>query len=103
MNEYQIKAGRTLIYAPGFPLTDNEIMLTWMGLGLSGESGEVNDLLKKAIYHRKGLDRDELIKELGDVLWYVAAICSLLDVDMDMVMEGNIDKLLERYPEGWVC
>lgn len=70
-------------------------------LGLSGESGEVADMIKKYIFHGHDLDRDELIKELGDVCWYVALLCEAIDVDLDDVMIRNIEKLKKRYPEGF--
>lgn len=70
-------------------------------LGLSGEVGEFNDMVKKSIFHEKGLDIDHAKKELGDVLWYVAMICFSFGWDMDEVMQMNIDKLKARYPEGF--
>lgn len=70
-------------------------------LGLTGESGEVSDMIKKHIFHGHDLDRDELIKELGDVCWYVALLCNAIGVSLDEVMTRNIDKLRERYPEGF--
>ena len=100
-DEYQKLASRTLIDKPDATYTDDEIMLVWNALGLAGEAGEVADTIKKAVFHRHTLDRDELIKELGDVLWYVAALCTKLDVPMSEVMERNIEKLKARYPDGY--
>ena len=76
-------------------------MISWNALGLVGEAGEVADLVKKGIYHQHGLDRDKLIKEIGDVQWYVAALCSTLGVTLEHVMARNIEKLQARYPEGY--
>jgi NTP pyrophosphatase (non-canonical NTP hydrolase) len=70
-------------------------------LGLTGEAGEVADLVKKHIYHGHKLDVDKLVKELGDVLWYIAQACYALQVPMDDVAMKNIEKLLERYPVGF--
>ncbi len=70
-------------------------------LGLTGEAGEVSDMIKKHIFHGHDLDRDELIKELGDVCWYVALLCTAIDVDLSDVMTRNINKLKMRYPEGF--
>lgn len=70
-------------------------------LGLSGEVGEFNDMLKKCIFHEKTLDIDHAKKELGDVLWYIAMICFSFGWDMDEVMQMNIDKLKARYPDGF--
>ena len=100
-NEYQLAAGRTLIGGPDATYTSADLMLVWNALGLAGEAGEVADTIKKAVFHQHGLNRGELIKELGDVLWYVAALCSKLDVPLSEVMERNIAKLKQRYPDGY--
>lgn len=70
-------------------------------LGLTGEAGEVADLVKKEIFHEKGIDLEHLQKELGDVMWYIAMICDSCGLDMECVMETNIEKLKARYPEGF--
>ena len=62
-------------------------------MGLNGESGEVIDLVKKHLFHGHELDVEKLIKELGDVMWYIAEVCTSLDVSMSEVMEKNIVKL----------
>lgn len=67
-------------------------------LGLTGEAGEVADLVKKHIYHGHPLDKDKIVKELGDVLWYIAQACHAINVPMDVVALKNIEKLLARYP-----
>lgn len=100
-DEYQKLASRTLIDEPDAEYTGHEIMLVWNAIGLAGEAGEVADTIKKAVFHQHGLNRDELIKELGDVLWYTAALCTNLGVPMSEVMERNITKLKKRYPDGY--
>jgi NTP pyrophosphatase (non-canonical NTP hydrolase) len=100
-DEYQQLAGRTLIDGPDAEYTPTEIMLVWNALGLAGEAGEVADIIKKSVFHRHDLNREALIKELGDVLWYVAALCSKLGVSLDEVMQLNIAKLKARYPDGY--
>ena len=70
-------------------------------LGLTGEAGEVADQIKKTIFHGHDLDRDGLIKELGDVCWYLALLCHAIDVPLEEVMIRNIEKLKKRYPEGF--
>jgi len=100
-DEYQEKAGRTSIEKPGFQLGDKETMISWNALGLAGEAGEVADLIKKGIYHERGLDHDKLKKELGDVLWYVAALSRDLGFTLSEIMTTNIEKLKARFPEGY--
>ena len=70
-------------------------------LGLSGEVGEFNDMIKKWIFHEKPLDEDHAKKEIGDVMWYVAMMCYSFGWDMDEILQMNIDKLKSRYPEGF--
>lgn len=103
LSDYQTQAGRTLIDGPDAEYTPAEIMLVWNALGLAGEAGEVADTIKKAVFHRHGLDQDKLVKELGDVLWYLAALASKLGVSLDEVAERNIAKLKERCPTPEVC
>ena len=82
----------------GLPTRD---MLSCVGLGLAGEAGEVVDHLKKHLHHGHELDRDKLVKEAGDVLWYLAALATLLGVDLSEVAQRNVDKLIRRYPQGF--
>lgn len=70
-------------------------------LGLTGEAGEVSDLVKKGIFHEKGIDLEHLKKELGDCAWYLAMICDACGFTLDDVMQTNIDKLKARYPQGF--
>jgi NTP pyrophosphatase (non-canonical NTP hydrolase) len=100
-SDYQTKAARTLIAEPDHPFTGNEQMLMWCALGLGGEAGEVLDHLKKGICHQHGIDRLKIKEELGDLMWYVAGIATLLDISLDAVMSSNIAKLEYRYPNGY--
>lgn len=70
-------------------------------LGLSGEAGELNDIVKKWIFHKKPLDREHMKKEIGDVCWYIADICHSMGFDLGEIFQMNIDKLKARYPEGF--
>ena len=70
-------------------------------LGLSGEVGELNDMIKKWIYHEKDLDLEHAKKELGDVMWYVAMMCHSFGWELDEILQMNVDKLKARYPEGF--
>ena len=96
-SEYQELAARTMS-----PDILNENMdLACHAMGLSGEAGEVTDYLKKCIFHGHKFDKDILVKELGDVMWYIAALCTTEGVTLEEVMEKNIEKLLIRYPKGF--
>jgi NTP pyrophosphatase (non-canonical NTP hydrolase) len=79
----------------------SEKVLTYTALGLTGESGEVAEIVKKAFYHGHPLDREALAKELGDVLWYVAVMAEGLRLSLDQIAQANIAKLKARYPEGF--
>ena len=81
--------------------TAGEITPAIAALGLAGEAGEVADLLKKHLGHGHPLDVDQLRTELGDVLWYIAALCTLYNITLDSVAAANIDKLRKRYPDGF--
>lgn len=77
------------------------IRLLHAGLGLCTEVGEFQDHLKRHIFYNEELDESFLIKELGDILWYVAEACNTLNISMDSVMSANIAKLKARYPDGF--
>ena len=96
VNEYQKLAITTLNNE-----LDKKQILTNAVMGLCGESGEACDIVKKHLFHGHELDREALIKELGDVAWYLAEASEALDVSLDEVFERNIEKLKKRYPEGF--
>ena len=96
VNEYQKKALRTLN-----PDLDKKDILINGVMGLCGESGEAIDLVKKHLAQGHELDKEKIIKELGDVAWYLAEIAYVLDVDLETVLTKNIEKLKNRYPEGF--
>ena len=100
-NEYQRLAARTLIDKPDAIYTHQEIMAVWDAIGLAGEAGEVADHIKKGVFHQHGIDLPKLEKELGDTLWYVAALCTTLGLDLSEIMQANIEKLKLRYPNGY--
>ena len=70
-------------------------------LGLCGESGEVSDMLKKHLFQGHDFKKDDLINELGDVMWYIALICESQHLSMNGIMVRNIDKLEKRYKDGF--
>lgn len=96
LNEYQNLTQRTV----NLNLTYS-MRLATAGLGLSGEAGEVTELIKKHVGHGHDLNREHMKKELGDVLWYVAECAALAGFTLEEVAQANIDKLSARYPEGF--
>lgn len=95
MNEYQALAMRTSSAQTSSDKIENGV------LGLNGEAGEVADLLKKYLYQGHELDRDKMIDEAGDVLWYLAELAAGLGVSLSEIAERNVEKLRRRYPEGF--
>ena len=72
-------------------------------VGISAEGGEFTEIVKKMVFQGKPWNednREHLIIELGDVMWYVAQACMALEIDFDDVIKGNIKKLEKRYPGG---
>ena len=96
INEYQQLAMTTL----NPDLHPKDVLINGV-MGLCGESGEVIDLVKKHLHQGHELDKAKLVKELGDVAWYLAEIAYALDVPLEEVLQGNIEKLKARYPEGF--
>ena len=90
LNEYQKAANRTLL--------GKEQVLTNCALGLSGEAGEVADLVRKYTFQGSDLDKDQLVKELGDVLWYLSQVAQWADIPLEDVAQDNIERLTARYP-----
>ncbi len=95
LNDYQIQAKETAIYPEG---------LNYPILGLAGEAGELCNKYKKILRDKGGeaalLDINEMEKELGDVLWYVAQIATELGVSLETVARVNIMKLGDRKNRG---
>jgi len=73
-------------------------------LGLADEAGEVQSLFKKWIRDQDAdfeqLDKESVVKELGDVLWYVAVVAHDLDISLDAIADKNIEKLRSRMKRG---
>ncbi|MDD3887701.1 MAG: nucleoside triphosphate pyrophosphohydrolase family protein [Patescibacteria group bacterium] len=97
-NDYQKKARRTAIYP------DKGKNFVYPTLGLMGEAGEVAEKMKKVIRDDGGKvnkeKRLEMKKELGDVLWYIASVCSELKLSMEDVAQFNLEKLMSRKKRG---
>lgn len=96
INEYQKLAMRTLN-----PEIDKKELILNASMGLCGESGEVIDLVKKHLFQGHDLDDERLIEELGDVAWYLAEAATALNVNLSEILEKNIKKLENRFPDGF--
>ena len=73
------------------------------GVGLNAEAGEFLEIIKKMIFQGKPWsedNREHLVIELGDAIWYIANACMALEVSFDEVVKLNVEKLKKRYPGG---
>lgn len=100
-NYYQVESTRTRNRYPD-PITIHETELLNYVLGLTGETGELCELIKKQIFHAIRIDRTKIADELGDILWYLTMIIELFHLDLGKIMQHNLDKLQARYPDGFV-
>lgn len=96
MNNYQELAMRTMNKN-----AKKEKQIINAALGLAGESGEVADLIKKWQFQGHELSAEKVKNELGDICWYIALMATALDFTLDEVLQMNIDKLKNRYPDGF--
>lgn len=96
INEYQKLAMRTL----NPDLSRKDVLINSV-MGLCGESGEAIDIVKKWLAQGHELDKAHLIKELGDVAWYLAEAATALDIPLEQILQGNLEKLQSRYPQGF--
>jgi len=96
INEYQKLAMTTL----NPELSHKDVLINGV-MGLCGESGEAIDIVKKWLAQGHELDREKLAKELGDIAWYLAETAYALEIPLEEVFRGNIEKLAKRYPEGF--
>ncbi len=85
-------------------ITDMDAALLSQVFGLVGESGEVAEKFKKLIRDKKGTiseeDKQEILKELGDILWYINSVSNLLGSSLEEVAQKNLDKVLSRKARG---
>ena len=96
VNEYQKQAMALL----NPELTQKDILVNAV-MGLCGESGEAVDIVKKHLFQGHDLNQEALKKELGDIAWYLAEAATALDVPLEEIFQGNLDKLHKRYPNGF--
>jgi NTP pyrophosphatase (non-canonical NTP hydrolase) len=78
-------------------LSPEECHILHMVVGISGEAGELLDAIKKNVIYRKPLDRENVIEEVGDVLFYLTGLCQAVGVTVEECKAENIKKLSKRY------
>jgi NTP pyrophosphatase (non-canonical NTP hydrolase) len=93
--QYQKEVQRTL------PKDFRSRQLANLVIGLNEEAGEVASPLKKHLFHGHPLNLNDVSDEMGDVLWYLFNLATVLEIDMTKVAKRNINKLMERYPNGF--
>ncbi len=91
--EYQERAKETAVYP-------EQHKIYYPALGLSAEIGELNNKIKKRMRDGAVLDKADLAKEIGDVLWYISALCTDLDISLHDAAVQNIEKLKSRKERG---
>ncbi len=101
-NHYQSAVERTMKKPGGFtPPTQEQLAMLNFAMGMAGESGEACDLIKKHVFHGHEINLDKIMKEIGDVTWYCAALCAAIGFSFEEVLAANVEKLQKRYPEGF--
>ena len=95
-NKYQELAMRT-----NRPEATQEQNLINGCLGLSGETGEVNDIVKKYMFQGHELEKERILDECSDILWYLTLTVKSIGYNLNDAMEHNIEKLKKRYPNGF--
>lgn len=96
INEYQELAMTTL----NPQLSKKDVLINSV-MGLCGESGEAIDIVKRWMAQGHALDKEHLARELGDIAWYLAEAATALEIPLEEIFQGNIDKLKKRYPDGF--
>jgi NTP pyrophosphatase (non-canonical NTP hydrolase) len=81
-------------------MTGSKAHLLHMILGVSGEAGELLDAIKKHVIYNKPLDFKNIIEELGDLEFYLTGLRDELQLDREIILEQNIEKLNKRYASG---
>ncbi len=104
MKDFDLYQGLALRTASADSTATAMTLLDAAALGLSGESGEIADHVKKILYHGHPLDdstREKIAKELGDILWYCALGAKGIGMSLAEIAVMNVEKLRKRYPDGF--
>lgn len=100
--DYQEQAART-INRLDVDASKQQMQAINFTLGMAGEAGEAANIIKKIVFHGHEDKYPALMEEVGDVLWYCAALCEIMGWDLGVVMEFSIQKLQARYPNGFTA
>ena len=96
-NEYQALAARTI----STKLDKDELTVHAL-CGLASEVGEIHSIFQHYLQHKdREIDIRNLVDEIGDANWFIAELCTVFGIQLDNVMERNIEKLRNRFPEGF--
>jgi len=96
INEYAKLAKRT-----AKDMGTEQLNLFHGALGIAGEAGELCDAIQKSEIYNKPRDVDNIVEELGDLLWYIILVADTIKIDLDDIMAANIAKLAVRYPDKY--
>lgn len=100
-NDYQSNTNKTAIYPGSKRELYDSRALYYLVMGLTGEAGEVANVVKKVARDKGDVfeysDQDDLVDELGDVCWYVAQLANRIGVDLETILHHNVNKLRARY------
>lgn len=81
-------------------LTYNEKLCNCVA-GMFGEGGEVADIIKKHLFQGHSFDRNHIAEEIGDLMFYIVNLATVLNMDMEDILDSNVDKLKKRFPDGF--
>lgn len=106
INSEEKKKMTAIEYQKGVQLTRNKFCseedeMKNYCLGMSSEVGELIGAIKHHLFHKWELDLPNIVEEMGDIIWYVTALASTLGIDLNEVLDYNLLKLKERYPDGF--
>ena len=95
LDNYALQVSNGLRMQSKYPIVPH------LALGLTGEAGEVADLIKKSQYIDGSIDWSHLEEELGDVLWYLQALCNVIGFSIEDLAKANVKKLAKRRPQDY--
>jgi len=101
LSSFEDSVKRTSKSNPTKEVDGQELDLLHFTLGVSGEAGELVDAVKKHMFYNQKLDTENVKEELGDLMFYIVAICQTLNVSLSEIMKDNVSKLKTRYPDGY--